>query len=66
MASAVQRELARAGQSETWLAESSGIDPQALQRKLAMQIDFTATELAHIAMALGVPIERVVPPLPPR
>lgn len=57
------RELAEAGETTRWLAEESGIALKTLQAKLAARRNFTVTELASIAGALGIPIARLVPPV---
>ena len=55
--------LAASDRSERWLAERSGIEYELLQEKLHLRVDFTVTDLADIARALGVPVADLVPRL---
>lgn len=62
VASTVRSELAGAGRTIPWLSEQTGIDLRVLQKQLAMQLDFTVTDLAEIAGALSIDVARLVPP----
>lgn len=62
IAEAVVRELDDAGETVPWLAERSGIAVGSLQAKLSSRRDFTITDLASIAGALGIAVTRLVPP----
>lgn len=53
--------LARTGRSTRWLASRSGIGHEALERKLALLVDFTVTDLSDIAAALDVPVVDLIP-----
>ncbi|WP_145985674.1 MULTISPECIES: XRE family transcriptional regulator [Microbacterium] len=57
----VRSELVGAGRTVSWLAEQTGIAPHVLQKQLAMQLDFTVTDLAEIAGALSIDVARLVP-----
>jgi hypothetical protein len=57
----VASELERAGQTTLWLAERSGIAHPALQKKLAMKVDFTVADLADIAAVLDIAVTRLTP-----
>jgi hypothetical protein len=54
VAEEVALELRRAGRPKPWLAVKAGIPYSTLSRKLRAQADFTFTDLAKIAEALGV------------
>ncbi|MGJ0388930.1 hypothetical protein [Microbacterium sp. CGR1] len=59
----VRSELVSAGRTVPWLAEQTGIALHVLQKQLAMQLDFTVTDLAEIAGALSIDVARLVPRL---
>lgn len=61
VANAVLSELDRLDLSAQWLSEHTGIAPSALRRRLTLHADFTVTELAEIALALGVSVADLVP-----
>lgn len=54
VASAVTFELARADRSKRWLSDKTGIPYSTLDRKMKARGEFTFTDLANIAAALGV------------
>lgn len=61
VASAVAAELDRSGRTASWLSDRTGIVLVALQSKLDGRADFTVTDLADIATALGVPVASLMP-----
>lgn len=64
VAGAIAAELGRTGRSKRWLADHSGIAYSTLRRKMQARSDFTVTELADIALALGVSPAALVPSPP--
>lgn len=63
VAEEVALELRRAGRLTPWLAVKAGIPYSTLNRKLRAQADFTVTDLAKIAGALGVSPSAFTPDL---
>lgn len=61
VADAVEEELLRAGRSSQWLSARVGINGTELRRKLAGEVDFTVTDLAEIAHALGIAVAQLTP-----
>lgn len=61
MALTVRAELLGAGRTIPWLSQQTGIALHVLQKQLAMQLDFTVTDLAEIADALSIDIARLLP-----
>lgn len=61
VADAVEEELVRAGRSSQWLSARVGITGTELRRKLAGEVDFTVTDLAEIAQALGIAVAQLTP-----
>lgn len=57
----VRSELVRAGRTVPWLSDETGIALHVLQKQLAMQLDFTVTDLAEIAGALSIDAARLLP-----
>ncbi|WP_341954858.1 hypothetical protein [Microbacterium sp. LWH13-1.2] len=57
----VRAELLGAGRTIPWLSQQTGIALHVLQKQLAMQLDFTVTDLAEIADALSIDIARLLP-----
>ncbi len=51
----------RAGRTVPWLSDETGIALHVLQKQLAMQLDFTVTDLAEIAGALSIDAARLLP-----
>ncbi|MFF3029337.1 hypothetical protein [Microbacterium sp. NPDC057944] len=61
VADAVRSALAASGHTERWLAARASIDRDDLRDKLTLRTDFTVTDLADIAVALGIPIATLFP-----
>lgn len=61
VADAVRSALAASGHTERWLAARASIDRDDLRDKLTLRTDFTVTDLADIAVALGIPIGTLFP-----
>lgn len=57
----MRAELLGAGRTIPWLSQQTGIALHVLQKQLAMQLDFTVTDLAEIADALSIDIARLLP-----
>lgn len=65
VASAIDTYLASRGRSLSWLAAQSGMPYSTLRGKHSGRSDFTVTDLAEIAAALGISPGALVPPLHP-
>jgi hypothetical protein len=50
----IESATSRAERTQTWVADKSGIPLSTYRRKLAGHTDWTVTELARVARALGV------------
>lgn len=50
-----------AGRDRRWIAAHAGIAPGTLDLSLGLRRDFTVGELADIAAALDIPVERLAP-----
>lgn len=61
VAESVSRELELARLTADFLSETTGIPRADLAAKLASRRDFTITEVAAIAEALGIPVARLLP-----
>ncbi len=65
VALSVASELARLDRTVSWLAETAHIPEAELRSALALERDFTVTDLADIASALGIPVSELFPRLHP-
>lgn len=63
IAASIAFELTRADRSKRWLSEQTGIPYSTLDRKMRARGDFTFTDLAKIAAALGVSPSAFTPPV---
>lgn len=57
----LRAELARTGQSQTWLADQLGESKHWVSRRFAGLTDISVTELIRIADALAVPVSTFLP-----
>jgi transcriptional regulator with XRE-family HTH domain len=65
VASAVISALTTADRSIDWLADETRMSQSALRQKLSGRADFTVTDLAAVAAALGISPAALVPPSRP-
>jgi transcriptional regulator with XRE-family HTH domain len=57
----VRAELARAGQTQAWLAGVLGLSQQQASERLRGKVAFRVDELIKVADALGVPVAALMP-----
>ena len=56
VAASVRAEVARQNVLQSTLAARLGLSQRAVSRRVLGQVDFTAAELAHLAIVLAVPV----------